>query len=72
MVYFIYIGGTIIYNILGAIELDKARARARSLALLHLSLLPMVPRLAFSTAFFRTSIHTYHQLYRGIGTMAIF
>jgi hypothetical protein len=72
MVYFIYIGGTVTCNILGATELDKARARAGSLALLHLSLLPVVPRLAFGAAFFGTSIHTYHQLHRGIGTMAIF
>jgi hypothetical protein len=72
VIYSIYIGGTVTCNVFRATELDKARARAGSLALLHLSLLPVVPRLVFGAAFFGTSLHTYHQIHRAIGTMAIF
>ncbi|CAG8085322.1 unnamed protein product [Penicillium salamii] len=72
VIHSIFIAGTAVCNIFGASDVDTARQRAGSIALIHLCVLVVVPRSAFGAAFFGISIRTYNQLHRSIGVMAMF
>lgn len=71
LLYCIYSAGTIAANVTKAPTLEVARARAGSLAVLHISLLCTVPSLSLGASFFRLSLPTYRRLHRNIGLMTV-
>lgn len=72
LVYLGYFAGTLVCNAIRVENLPIARSRAGAIAVVHLAILALFPRLSSGAAFFNVSLRTYRRVHVLVGAMGVF